>query len=117
MAGLKDILPYLQKVRPSGKGYTALCPAHPDKNASFSIREENGKVLVHCFAGCKQEDVLNAVKALVPNGVGGNDSSPVKRTIATYDYTDAYGHVLFQKRRHPNKPDGSKDFSIWQPDG
>jgi len=36
----------------------ALCPAHPDKNPSLSIREANDKILIHCLAGCKIEDIL-----------------------------------------------------------
>ena len=35
----------------------AICPAHPDKNPSLSIREDNGRILVHCFAGCPVEDI------------------------------------------------------------
>ena len=28
------------------------CPAHDDQSPSLSVRDSNGKVLVHCFAGC-----------------------------------------------------------------
>jgi hypothetical protein len=39
--------------------YLAKCPAHPDRSPSLSIREgRDGRVLLHCFAGCKTEDVL-----------------------------------------------------------
>lgn len=40
----------------------ARCPAHPDKTASLSIRElDDGRVLVHDFAGCSVEAVLDAL--------------------------------------------------------
>lgn len=41
--------------------WMALCPSHPDKRASLSVRElDNGQILVHCFAGCSVEEVLDA---------------------------------------------------------
>lgn len=46
----------------SGKQWKAVCPAHPDKVASLSIREgENGKAIVHCHAGCSFRDILTAL--------------------------------------------------------
>ncbi|MCL4676527.1 MAG: hypothetical protein KJZ59_11050, partial [Pararhodobacter sp.] len=39
----------------------ARCPAHADKRASLSIRElEDGRVLLHDFAGCSAHEVLAA---------------------------------------------------------
>jgi CHC2 zinc finger len=53
----------LAGVKPTGPGrWIALCPAHEDRSPSFSIREtEDGRVLVHCFAGCPNGDVLAAI--------------------------------------------------------
>jgi len=53
----------LDKVKRRGKNsYQACCPAHNDKGPSLSIREtEDGRVLVHCFAGCSVHEVLSAV--------------------------------------------------------
>ncbi len=45
----------------SGTSGTARCPAHDDHNPSLSITERDGKVLVHCFAGCPQAAVLNSL--------------------------------------------------------
>ena len=52
----------------SGKwmgGYgIALCPAHDDNAPSFSISEGvDGRVLVHCFAGCEQDKVIAALES------------------------------------------------------
>lgn len=42
--------------------YVARCPAHDDKSPSLSIRElDDGRVLVHCFAGCGTDEVLAAI--------------------------------------------------------
>jgi hypothetical protein len=48
------------------KGYTpntwlARCPAHPDKTPSLAIREEDDRVLIHCFAGCSPFEIVSAV--------------------------------------------------------
>ena len=49
--------------RKAGKGWTARCPAHDDRKPSLSISEgQDGKVLVHCHAGCDQESVITALK-------------------------------------------------------
>ena len=42
----------------------ARCPAHEDKNPSLSLRDGDGKVLVHCFGGCPQDAVIAALKDL-----------------------------------------------------
>jgi CHC2 zinc finger len=57
---LKDFLGRLKAVHRSGNGWMARCPAHPDKNPSLSVREEKGKILIHCFGGCAPESVCNA---------------------------------------------------------
>jgi CHC2 zinc finger len=50
--------------RRAGGSWMACCPAHDDRKPSLSIRESNdGKVLVRCHAGCKQHQVIAALKA------------------------------------------------------
>ena len=47
-----------------GCGWIARCPAHDDRQASLSIRETGeGKILVHCFAGCDQRRVISALRS------------------------------------------------------
>lgn len=48
----------------AGNGWMASCPAHADRKPSLSIRDsDDGKVLVHCHAGCSQEHVLKALQS------------------------------------------------------
>ena len=52
------------KPRPLGANgrYMASCPAHDDRKPSLIVTPgENGKVLVHCYAGCSTQEVLSAL--------------------------------------------------------
>jgi putative DNA primase/helicase len=51
----------LGKAGKSGAGWTALCPAHTDSKPSLSITDADGKILVHCHAGCAQDAVIRAL--------------------------------------------------------
>jgi len=82
------------KARRSGPGWMAKCPAHDDHNPSLSIRDADGKVLLHCHAGCGQRDVIDALKA---KGLWAErPAKPRRKIIATYDYTNEAGHLLYQ---------------------
>jgi hypothetical protein len=53
------------------------CPAHDDKIPSCHVTPDNDKILVNCMAGCKQDAVIDALKArgLWPGKNGSNRSS------------------------------------------
>ena len=53
----------VQHGRRCGRGWIARCPAHDDRSPSLSIIERNGRVLVHCHAGCRQAEVIAALLA------------------------------------------------------
>jgi hypothetical protein len=56
------LLGRLEGVRRAGTGsWMARCPAHDDRNPSLSVSVKDGRVLIHCFAGCGPEAVLEAV--------------------------------------------------------
>jgi hypothetical protein len=56
------LLSRLDKVKRTGPGrWQARCPAHADKGPSLAIRElDDGRVLIHCFAGCDVHEVVAA---------------------------------------------------------
>ena len=60
---IDTLLSRLDKPRRTGPGrWLACCPAHPDKSPSLSIRElDDGRMLIHCFAGCSVGDIVAAV--------------------------------------------------------
>jgi putative DNA primase/helicase len=49
--------------RRCGSGWVVRCPAHDDRTPSLSVRENGGKTLVHCHAGCPQDAVLHELSA------------------------------------------------------
>lgn len=63
MSRIDDLLARLERVKPSGHGvWQACCPAHADRSPSMRIREcDDGKILIHCFAGCGVDSILAAV--------------------------------------------------------
>lgn len=62
MNALNTVLSRLDKVQRIGEGrYKALCPAHADKTPSLAIKDDEGRLLLHCFSGCETADVLGAI--------------------------------------------------------
>lgn len=49
------------KVLRAGKGWLAHCPSHNDRKPSLSVRVSGGRILIHCFAGCSTERILEAL--------------------------------------------------------
>ena len=59
---IDNIIQHLNKVKKTGKGYQARCPAHEDTGPSLSLREgDDGRVLLHCHAGCATAAVVAAL--------------------------------------------------------
>ena len=59
---IHDIARGLEAKR-TNTGWVARCPAHQDLTPSFTLREQNGKILVRCHAGCTQDEVLAALRS------------------------------------------------------
>ncbi len=104
---LQHVLDKLDSPRRTASGFEARCPAHDDRHASLSVaRGEDGRVLLHCHAGCSPSEVCGAI------GIGMKDlflqpESDGKRTPGrithTYDYLDAGGQLLYQVVRYEPK--------------
>lgn len=59
---LNDIVSRFQSPKKNGNNsFMVRCPCHNDNTQSLSISEENGKILLNCFAGCRTEDILHSV--------------------------------------------------------
>jgi hypothetical protein len=96
--------------RKQPSGWVARCPAHDDHNPSLSLKDgRDGRILVHCHAGCEQGAVIDALIAL-----GMWPEKPQRKSVVveTYEYTDQSGTLLYQVCR--TEP---KDFFQRRPDG
>lgn len=76
---LTSLLPRLKRVRRSGNGYVALCPAHEDRHHSLSFTQGNDRILIYCHAGCTISDICYAlgirVKDLFSGPATGNSNA------------------------------------------
>jgi 5S rRNA maturation endonuclease (ribonuclease M5) len=89
--------------RPSGAGYDAQCPAHPDNTPSLHIEDgDNGGVILTCYAGCVLDDILGEL-GLTRDAVRPPRRDPEEDNIDTYRYTDEKGELLYEVVRRPGK--------------
>jgi hypothetical protein len=117
---------YLQRIKKnSGDEHIALCPFHDDTKPSFSFNSKTGQYYCH---GCKTKgDIFTfygkkhringnfpAILQGIANefGIENNLSNTKGRIVATYNYTDEGGKLLFQKVRYE-----PKGFAQRRPDG
>lgn len=120
---IENVLTHFEKVKPkTGGGWLALCPAHADRSPSLSIdRGDDGRVLLKCMAGCDTEAVLKAA-GLTWSDIFPDGQRPQPQIVATYDYRDADGVLLFQVvRKQPKaftqrRPSGAGGW-IWNLEG
>jgi hypothetical protein len=103
------ILSRFEQVRRVGDEWAAQCPAHEDRKPSLSIRERDGKILLHCHAGCPVEAVCDAAGLKISDLF---DDSLEPQIVATYDYCDEQGALLYQVVRYE-----PKNFKQRRPNG
>ena len=58
---VEEFLSRLNGARKSGDEWRARCPGHEDRKASLSVGAHDGKILVHCHAGCTVESICGAI--------------------------------------------------------
>lgn len=85
-APIEVVLQSLGSAKPNGPDkWIARCPAHNDKEPSLVIRNsEDGKVLLHCFAGCTITEITAAISLRVNDLFPGDKQSrngPSKNAI------------------------------------
>lgn len=108
---LREILTYFDVGRRiSETSYQCKCPHHTDNKASMTVTEKDGKILIHCHAGCETEDILKdvgltmedlIVKPSAAEDFGGEKWR--KDLEAVYDYFDDNGNYRYSKLRYKGK--------------
>lgn len=97
MSAIDNLLAHLDKVKRTGPGtWTSRCPAHDDRGPSLAVRElDDGRTLVHCFAGCSVDEVLQAVgltfSDLYPPRALDHPAKPERRPFPAADVLRAIG--------------------------
>ena len=112
---LTEVVARLSGAKSSGTDqFLARCPVHDDRTASLSVGiGTDGRVLLHCHAGCSTDSILSALgldvgdffpdQAVIPVQT---PARPVLRSVSSptyYDYTDADGTVVHQVVRGADK--------------
>jgi hypothetical protein len=121
------------KGRWHGSYAMCVCPAHADRTPSLSIRQGKRGILVHCFAGCRSEDVLREIgrtKPILnspPPSYRPEGTAPNVRRIWDQgtEIRGTLGEVYLRSRRlpvdlpdlrfHPRCPFGRKPKTIFRP--
>jgi len=121
---VENFLGRLQGVRDNGSNWSARCPCrNDDSNPSLSIGQGNdGRVLVTCHrgSGCNVDEICEAMgvqkASLFPprNDFADKPKKEKLTLVATYNYRDADGTLLFQKQRLVNER-GQKTFRQRRP--
>ena len=61
-APLDRVLMLFTNLTRNRRGWSARCPAHADRQNSLSLAlGDDGRLLVHCFAGCQPEAIVAAI--------------------------------------------------------
>jgi len=96
---IESLLSHFDGVKETGHGrFVARCPAHDDRSPSLAIKDgDDGRVLVHCFAGCETEEVLSAIGLtfadVMPERVGSDHSyKPLRNRISARDALATLDH-------------------------
>ncbi len=120
----QGVLSRLSKVRwhPNSKMWSARCPAHDDRNPSLLVWVgKEGRLLARCkSAGCTWEAIVEATgtrkQDWFPPMSETQKQQERGKIVATYDYQDERGNVLYQCCRiEPGYGGNRKRFSYRRP--
>jgi hypothetical protein len=98
MSAAAKLLERLDRVRQTGTGrWIARCPSHEDRSPSLSIREvDDGRVLIHDFAGCETGDILAAVGLTLTDLYPARLADSLTRVPQAFSAIDALRALTFE---------------------
>src|SRR3990167_5437269 len=111
--------------RQSDGSFLVQCPSHKDRTPSLHISQADDRILLKCHAGCDTEAICQALGIELSDLFleSTKQASPgAKKIIATYDYKDEQGHLLFQVVRYEPKSFAQRHKNstgewVWNLDG
>lgn len=116
---VESFLSRLNGVRRTGTGWQARCPCrNDDDNPSLSIGQgKDGRVLVNCHRGngCDAIEICSSLGMKVTDLYPPRQEERKLTLVATYDYRDETGAIVFQKQRFVDQW-GKKTFKQRRPD-
>lgn len=116
---VESFLSKLNGVRRTGSGWQARCPCrNDDDNPSLSIGQgKDGRVLANCHrgSGCDVEQICKSMGIQVMDLYPAAQEQRKLSLVATYDYRDETGALVFQKQRFVDQW-GKKTFKQRRPD-
>ena len=96
---IEAVLGRLDGVARSGKSFKALCPAHGDKTPSLSVRDgDDGRVLLHCFGGCRIEEIMVAMGLHMSDLFTESTSKPHRPKIPGVSIRDLKAAAEFERQ-------------------
>lgn len=100
-----ELLQRFRGVRKRQWGWQCICPAHDDRRTSLTVRlaDRTNDVLLKCHAGCGYDAILQAAGLNRTDCYGERGTRPMGEIVATYDYQDEHGKLLFQSVRFEPK--------------
>lgn len=107
-----DVLSKIPGARQSGDSWTAPCPlpGHETPAGHLTVKDGGDKTLITCQGG--KHSYQDYCEAWGFDSLTYSPNSTETKTIATYDYTDADGKLLYQVVRFE-----PKEFKQRRPDG
>ena len=119
---VQEVISRLADVKETGSNqWQAKCPAHDDNKPSLSIKQgTDGKVVLHCHAGCSPKNICAAIGIAVADLFQRKGRyHPQPTIVEVYPYHDEDKRLLFEVVRcepkdfRQRRPDGKGGF-VWK---
>jgi len=98
MSDINDILCQLEKIKRTGDGkWLACCPAHNDRSPSLAIKQtDDGKILIHCFAGCSVDEIVCALGLELSDLMPDNPTYKKGSSPPKFNKYELFDRVVFE---------------------
>jgi putative DNA primase/helicase len=84
----------------SSSSARSTCPVHHDRNPSLVVTFKDGKVVMKCFAGCRNADIVSTIGLRMADlSIGPRVAARPRQIVAVYSYCDMDGVIDAEKVR------------------